>query len=96
MSLGLRRAKNLSPNIKNLIQKFVPLPAVATAGAVNVVLMRLHEVDEGISVMDKNGNHVGTSKLAAKKALKEMGVARALLPVPLLVVPPIVLSVLEK
>ena len=58
--------------------------------------MRLHELDEGISVVDKSGNYVGTSKLAAKKALKEMAVTRALLPVPLLTIPPIVMSLLEK
>lgn len=96
LSLGLRRAKNLPPKLKNVIQMFVPLPAVATASTCNVVLMRLHELDEGINVVDKNGNYVGTSKLAAKKALKEMAVTRALLPVPLLTIPPIVMTMCEK
>jgi hypothetical protein len=96
LSYGLKRARNLSPNLKKFIQQFVPLPAVATASTANVVLMRLHELDEGISVVDKNGNNVGTSKLAAKKALKEMAVTRALLPVPLLTIPPVVMNLLEK
>ena len=79
-----------------MIQRFVPLPAVATASTCNVVLMRLHELDEGINVVNKDGEIIGSSKLAAKKALKEMAVTRALLPVPLLTIPPIVMSVLEK
>ena len=77
---------NLTPAVKNLVQRFVPLPAVMTASTLNVVLMRMHEVDEGIDVVDKQGNVVGTSKLAAKKALKEMAVTRAALPIPLLTI----------
>lgn len=46
----------------------------------------MHELDEGINVVDKQGNVVGTSKLAAKKALKEMAVTRAALPIPLLTI----------
>ena len=76
----------MTPAVKNLVQRFVPLPAVMTASTLNVVLMRMHEVDEGIDVVDKQGNVVGTSKLAAKKALKEMAVTRAALPIPLLTI----------
>ena len=76
LNLLLRRASNLTPAMKSLVQRFVPLPAVATASTLNVVLMRLHELDEGIDVVDKQGNVVGTSKLAAKKALTEMAVTR--------------------
>jgi hypothetical protein len=78
------------------VQRFVPLPAVATASTLNVVLMRRHECNEGIDVLDKEGNVVGTSKLAAKKALTEMAISRAILPIPLLTIPPIVMTYLEK
>jgi sideroflexin-5 len=96
LSLLIRRASNLKPSIKNIIQRFVPLPAVMTASTLNVILMRLHELDEGINVVDKNGKVVGSSKLAAKKALKEMAVTRALLPIPLLTIPSICMASLEK
>lgn len=96
LNLLLRRANNLTPAVKSLVQRFVPLPAVMTASTLNVVLMRMHEVDEGIDVVDKQGNVVGTSKLAAKKALKEMAVTRAALPIPLLTIPPIIMTFLEK
>lgn len=96
LSLLLRRANKLSPSLKSLIQKFVPLPAVMTASTLNVCLMRMHELNEGINVVDKEGKTVGTSKVAAKKALKEMAVTRALLPIPLLTIPPICMTFLEK
>lgn len=96
LSLLLKRANNLSPSLKSMIQRFVPLPAVATASTLNVLLMRRHELDKGIDVLDKSGKVVGSSQLAAKKALKEMAISRALLPVPLLTIPPIIMSMFEK
>ena len=40
---------------------------LATANICNVVLMRNHELFTGIEVKDKDGNVVGTSKIAARK-----------------------------
>ena len=40
---------------------------VATANICNVVLMRNHELFTGIEVKEKDGNVVGTSKIAARK-----------------------------
>ena len=40
---------------------------VATANICNVVLMRNHELLTGIEVKEKDGNVVGTSKIAARK-----------------------------
>ena len=96
LTMLLKKANALSPAAKNMVQRFVPLPAVMCASTMNVVLMRMHELDEGIDVVDKDGKVVGTSKLAAKKALTEMAVTRAALPIPLLTIPPIVMTVLEK
>ncbi len=67
-----------------------------TASTLNVILMRLNELDVGIEVLDKDGNAVGTSKLAAKKALQETAITRAILPVPLLTLPNIFMSILER
>lgn len=96
LGMLLKKANGLSPSTKSMIQRFVPLPAVATASTLNVILMRLHECNEGIDVVNKQGEVVGTSKLAAKKALQEMAITRALLPIPLLTIPPIVMALLEK
>lgn len=50
-----------------MVQRFIPYPAVACASTLNTVLMRNHELREGIEVVDEQGNVVGTSKIAAKK-----------------------------
>ena len=46
--------------------------------------------------MNKKGEVIGTSKIAAKKALTEMAISRAALPIPLLTIPPIIMAMLEK
>lgn len=96
LNVLLKRVSNLAPATKSMIQRFVPLPAVMTASTLNVILMRKHECNEGIDVLDKNGQVIGTSKVAAKKALTEMAISRAALPIPLLAIPPIVMTMLEK
>lgn len=82
--------------MKSMLLRYTPLPAVMCASTLNVILMRIHEIDEGIDVTNKEGQIVGTSKLAAKSALKEMAITRATLPVPLLLFPAISMSYLEK
>ncbi|KAK7496293.1 hypothetical protein BaRGS_00012458, partial [Batillaria attramentaria] len=76
LSLLIRRASRFSPTTKMLIQRFVPFPAVATASTCNVVLMRNSELVEGIEVFDRNEKVIGTSKVAARKALEETALTR--------------------
>lgn len=100
IALGLgaliKRANRLSPTTKMLIQRFVPFPAVATASTCNVILMRNNELSEGIVVVDKDDNVVGTSVIAAEKALMETAITRIFLPAPILIIPPVVMSFLER
>lgn len=96
LTLLVRRAQAFKPATRMLIQRFVPFPAVATASVTNVLLMRRHEVHQGIEVLDSKGAVVGTSKNAAKKCLLEMAVTRFFLPAPILLIPPAVLTQLEK
>lgn len=96
LSFLIRRANNLSPAVKLIVQKFVPFPAVATASTCNVILMRNNELYEGIEIFNKAEKVVGTSKVAAKKALKEMAVTRMILPAPILLIPPIVMTCVER
>ncbi|KAG8013062.1 Sideroflexin-5, partial [Nibea albiflora] len=84
------------PTSRLLVQRFIPFPAVASANVCNVVLMRHSELSEGISVLDDDGNVVGTSKVAARHALLETAVTRVVLPMPILVLPPMIMAVLEK
>lgn len=92
----LQRADKFSPAKKMLVQRFIPYPAVATASTLNSVLMRHHELREGIEVVDDQGNVVGTSVVAARRAVMETAITRFFLPAPILVIPPIVMTWLEK
>ncbi|ESO85043.1 hypothetical protein LOTGIDRAFT_130996 [Lottia gigantea] len=100
IALGLKnlikKANRFSPATKLLIQRFVPFPAVASASVCNVVLMRNNELSEGIDVTDKDGKVVGTSLIAAKKALIETAITRLVLPAPILILPPIIMSYIER
>lgn len=96
LSILIKRANALKPTTKMLIQKFVPFPAVACASTCNVVLMRNSELHEGIEVFDENEKVIGTSLVAAKKALKETAMTRMILPAPILIIPPAVMATLER
>lgn len=58
--------------------------------------MRNHELREGIVVVDDVGCAVGTSVVAARRAVKETAVTRAVLPAPILLIPPVIMAGLEK
>uniref|UniRef100_A0A3Q0RBP6 Sideroflexin 5a n=1 Tax=Amphilophus citrinellus TaxID=61819 RepID=A0A3Q0RBP6_AMPCI len=96
LNVLIQRASHFSPTTRLLVQRFIPFPAVASANVCNVVLMRHSELSEGISVLDNNGNVVGTSKVAARHALLETALTRVVMPMPILVLPPLIMSALEK
>ncbi|XP_068746847.1 sideroflexin-5-like isoform X2 [Montipora capricornis] len=92
----VKRARISNPSLKALLQRLVAYPATATANICNVVLMRNHELFTGIEVKDKEGHVVGTSKIAARKAVSETTLTRVLLPLPVLVIPPFAMQALER
>ncbi|KAJ8281458.1 hypothetical protein GJAV_G00067930 [Gymnothorax javanicus] len=96
LNVLIRRARRFSPAMRVLVQRFVPFPAVASANVCNVVLMRNSELSEGIEVLGADGKVVGTSRIAAERALLETAMTRVVLPMPILVLPPIVMALLEK
>ncbi|CAF1063002.1 unnamed protein product [Adineta ricciae] len=96
LTMIIRRAKALPPRWKTIVERFVPLPAVACASTCNVLFMRFHELSEGIQVIDEQNKPIGVSQIAAKKALTEMAMTRAFLPVPILSIPPIIMLAFEK
>ncbi|KAG7224801.1 hypothetical protein INR49_013514 [Caranx melampygus] len=73
-----------------------PWRAVTSANICNVGLMRHNELSEGIDVLDNNGNVVGSSKIAARHAITETAFTRVVLPMPIFVLPPIIMSYLER
>uniref|UniRef100_A0A8C6KB91 Sidoreflexin n=1 Tax=Nothobranchius furzeri TaxID=105023 RepID=A0A8C6KB91_NOTFU len=96
LNVLIQKANKLSPATRMIIQRFVPFPAVASANICNVGLMRHSELSEGIDVLDNNSNVVGSSKIAARHAIMETALTRVVLPMPIFVLPPIIMSYLER
>ncbi|XP_038046122.1 sideroflexin-5-like [Patiria miniata] len=96
LSILLKRATAFSPTTRMVVQRFVPFPAVATANVCNVTLMRFTELSDGIEVEDSKGNVVGTSKIAAKMALTETALTRIVMPAPILLIPPVIMTFIEN
>ncbi|KAI3351131.1 hypothetical protein L3Q82_005691 [Scortum barcoo] len=92
LNVLIQKANKLSPATRMIIQRLVPFPAVASANICNVGLMRHNELSEGIDVLDNNGNVVGSSKIAARHAITETAFTRVVLPMPIFVLPPIIMS----
>ncbi|MCJ1263930.1 hypothetical protein MMC22_003800 [Lobaria immixta] len=114
VALGLNaivpRLKRLSPGAKTILTRLVPFAAVASAGALNVFLMRGEEIRQGIDVYpvlsedekrqkEKDGTAVpslGKSKKAAALAVGETALSRVLNSTPIMVLPPLILVRLQQ
>ena len=114
VALGLNaivpRLKRVSPGTKTILTRLVPFAAVASAGALNVFLMRGEEIRKGIDVYpvlseeekaqrEKDGKAIqslGKSKKAATIAVAETAVSRVLNATPIMVLPPLVLVRLQR
>lgn len=69
--------------------------ACATAGYLNAHFMRNTELEKGIDVLDEEGNTLGKSKVAARKAVQQTANSRFFLAIPIFI-PPIILYTIEK
>ncbi|KAK8177525.1 Tricarboxylate/iron carrier [Phyllosticta citrichinensis] len=116
VALGLNavvpRLKNISPGTRTILSRLVPFAAVATAGALNVFLMRGEEIRRGIDIypvlnddekaqLEKKGDDaspqsIGKSKTAAKIAVGETALSRVCNATPVMVVPPLLLVGLQR
>ncbi|XP_060935418.1 sideroflexin-5b isoform X2 [Limanda limanda] len=96
LNVLIQKANKLSPATRMIIKRLVPFPAVGSANICNVGLMRHNELSEGIDVLDDNGNVVGSSKIAARHAITETAFTRVVLPMPIFVLPPIIMSYVER
>ena len=114
VALGLNavvpRLKRLSPGAKTLLTRLVPFAAVASAGALNVFLMRGEEIRQGIDIFptlseeeksrkEKDGSEapsLGKSKKAATLAVGETALSRVLNSTPIMVLPPLILVRLQE
>jgi len=92
-ALGLNAlVKKLPP----LVGRFVPFAAVAAGNCVNIPLMRQRELLHGIPVFDDNGNRLGDSKVAAKRAIAMTVISRITMALPGMCIPPFFMNRLEE
>lgn len=62
----------IADTTKRILMKLVPFTAVATAGTVNVFLMRGKEITNGIDVYTEDNEKVGKSKKAGLAAVSQV------------------------
>lgn len=96
----------VSPATRTILTRLVPFAAVASAGALNVFLMRGEEISKGIDVYparsdeekEKEGEaqSLGKSKKAAFLAVGETAISRVTNSTPIMVLPPLVLVRLQQ
>ncbi|CAH7689740.1 Tricarboxylate/iron carrier [Phakopsora pachyrhizi] len=82
----------------NSLGRFIPFVAVASAGCVNVGLMRWKEIRDGIDLFtpgDERGLGV-KSKVAGLLAVSQTAASRVLTNIPILILPPLVIGVMRK
>ncbi|KAL9637692.1 MAG: hypothetical protein Q9164_002044 [Protoblastenia rupestris] len=114
VALGLNalvpRLRRLSPTSKTILTRLVPFAAVASAGAINVFLMRSEEIRQGIDVFPKLSEgeiarkesrgtvvqSLGKSKKAATLAVGETALSRVLNATPIMVLPSLILVRLQR
>ncbi|KFY42692.1 hypothetical protein V495_04370 [Pseudogymnoascus sp. VKM F-4514 (FW-929)] len=113
VALGLNalvpRLKRVSPGTKMVLGRLVPFAAVASAGALNVFLMRGEEIRQGIDVYpalsaeeqaagksEADLPSLGKSRKAATIAVSETAFSRVLNSSPVMVIPALALVRLQK
>ncbi|KAF2148271.1 mitochondrial transporter fsf1 [Myriangium duriaei CBS 260.36] len=99
------RLKRVSPAAKLVLGRLVPFAAVATAGILNVFLMRGEEIRKGIDIypeaaaateLSSQPESLGKSRRAATIAVAETAASRIFNATPIMVLPPLVLVRLQR
>ncbi|KAA1065750.1 hypothetical protein PGT21_009165 [Puccinia graminis f. sp. tritici] len=105
LAVGLNRlvprlAKRVGHDTGLLLARFVPFVAVASAGCVNVGLMRWKELRDGIDVyppgVSDPEQSVGKSRIAGSYAVGQTAASRVLTNIPTLILPPLIITALQK
>ncbi|KAI7949736.1 hypothetical protein MJO28_008557 [Puccinia striiformis f. sp. tritici] len=83
-----------------LLARFVPFVAVASAGCVNVGLMRWKEIRDGIDIFPPGvtdpDQALGKSRIAGAYAVGQTAASRVLTNIPTLILPPLIITALQK
>lgn len=87
-----RLVKNLNP----LIGRLVPLTAVAAANCINIPMMRMQELREGVVLLDDQNNEVGISKKAAATGISSVILSRIAMACPGMILTPVLMETLTR
>ncbi|XP_053946227.1 sideroflexin-1-3 [Anastrepha ludens] len=92
-ALSLNRlVKNLNP----LIGRLVPLAAVSAANCINVPMMRLQELKNGVTLLNEKNDELGVSKKAAAVGITAVVASRIAMATPGMFLTPLLIQTLEK
>lgn len=92
-ALSLNR---LVRNAPPLVGRLVPLAAVAAANCINIPLMRMQELQSGVTLIDEEGKELGQSCRAAKEGIAAVTFSRIMMATPGMVLTPVLMNSLEK
>ncbi|XP_033340405.2 sideroflexin-1-3 [Megalopta genalis] len=92
-ALSLNRLCRSAPP---LVGRLVPLAAVASANGVNIPIMRISELRDGIELQTEDGVKVGNSRYTALKAINAVTFSRILMASPSMVLAPLVMNYLDR
>jgi len=101
------RLKRVSPSTRLILGRLVPFAAVASAGFLNVFLMRGEEMRTGIDVFPVRSSpeegktageetSLGKSKKAATLAVAETAFSRVFNSSPIMIIPPLILVRMQR
>ena len=92
VAMGVKRYAPKS----GVISRLSPFFAVCAANGLNTSLMRSDELEHGITVLDKNGESLGVSKIAAKWAVFQVVLQRVMCAIPAMAFPLFGMIYIEK
>lgn len=93
--------KRLDPAAARTMLRFVAFPSAVVASSINCYIVRSPEIDVGIPLLDDDNNEVlfktdNKSIVAAKRAVYSTTLSRAVLPAPVFLLPPLLISLVQK
>jgi hypothetical protein len=101
LGVGLKKVcfnmtKSMTGGSLILANCLISYVAVATAGFLNSLCMRMSEMERGIKVYDEYNEEMGISKVCAKKAVLQTASSRLLLSMPTFVIPGVLMFLIDK
>jgi len=94
IAIGLK--KLLEKSSSKVLQRLVPMAAVASANVVNIPLMRQVELMDGITVTDSKGEVACQSTAAAKEGIAQVVLSRVAIVAPGMFFLPFIMQKMEK